>query len=100
MIYDTTPRGRVGGSAGEATEWGSDSSVLVRTPGGLGGAFDVVITVGSYLATLTGGFSMDVHLITKLAVRNRNPSSSLLLSSLEMRVPWKRYPAALIVTAC
>ena len=59
--------------------WASDSSVVVRTPGGLGGAYDVGITVGSAVGTLTGVFTFDEpSVVTGLVVRNPLPTFSVL----------------------
>ena len=76
---DYTPKGRVGETGGQATVWASDSSIVVRTPGGWGGAYDVGITVGLAAGTLTGVFTFDAPpVVTDLVVRTPLPAFSVL----------------------
>jgi hypothetical protein len=84
VTYDFTPRARAGGSGGQATVWVSDSSVVAQTAGGVGLGRDVVITIGNFLATLTGGFSMDGPSLTSVGsqyVRNGLPVGGSSLSA-------------------
>ena len=48
---DMSPSVRVGGSTTEASEWLSDSSVLVKLTPGAGLALDATVTVAGLIAT-------------------------------------------------
>ena len=66
---DRTPRGRVGWSACEATEWVSDSLVLCQLARGgyNAGEVSIVLTSDIVLATLGSSFSYDLPSITGIA---------------------------------
>jgi hypothetical protein len=66
--FSGSVRGRVGGSACEATVWVSDSSVICKPPDGVGAGWPVSITVGTVVSTRMAAFSYNSPSLSSLTV--------------------------------